>query len=460
MSVFPITTVEGPANAQPLHASETSVLAFAPGRLRAWGLKSALTLVDQGLSSVAGFGVNLMLARWLAPDLYGAFALVFAAFLFISGFYIVLLLDPLSVMGPSRYADRLPLYFRAQIVVHGVLVGVLSLAGLLGGLILWRVTPHSQLVSATFGNAIVLSLLLLLWLARRMCYVMQRPGVAVAGSAAYLLLIVVGLAALRYSGKVSPLSAFLLMGGSSLVATWILFHQLGLRVTSGAGEERLCWRAVLRENWTYGRWLVGSTVLWSIASQTQMFLVAALLGLGAAGILRAMQLPSLVMTQIVMATGLLIIHAFSYDFGRGRIKELRRKAGLVSLGISGVALAYAVLLMVVSTRLEHILFGGKYAGYAWLMPLLAMIPAANGFSIGYSMALRASQRPHFDLVANGVAAPVGLLSAIVFMHWWGLGGAAASMALGFALQGVVIFFCFWRSAPSRDKFGGLSRCPD
>jgi O-antigen/teichoic acid export membrane protein len=455
MSVFPTAPIDGPADAQPLATSETSVFAFGPGSLRAWGLKSALTLADQGLTSVAGFGVNLMLARWLAPDLYGGFAVAFAAFLFISGFHNVLLLEPLSVMGPSRYADRLPAYFRAQLAVHAVLVGVLSLVGLLGGLILWRVTPHSPLVSAMFGSAMVLSLLLLLWLARRMCYVMQRPGVAVVGSAAYLLLIVAGLAALRYWDKVSPFSAFLLMGGGSLLTTCILVGRLGLQAGGSAGGEGISWRAVLRENWTYGRWLVGSTVLWSITSQTQTFLVAALLGLGAAGILRAMQLPSLVMMQIVMATGLLIIHAFSYDFGRGRIKELRRKAGLVSLGIGGVALAYAVLLMIGSTPLEHILFNGKYAGYAWLMPLLALIPAANGFSIGYSMALRASQKPHFDLIANGVAAPVGLVSGIAFMHWWGLGGAAASMVLGFAVQGIIILLCFRRSTPSLGKSGGL-----
>jgi hypothetical protein len=177
-------------------------LSFAPARLRAWGLESTLSFVDQGLMSVAGFGVNLLLARWLAPDLYGAFTVVFAAFLFVSGFHNVLLLEPLSVMGSSRYADRLPAYFRAQIAVHGMLVGVLSLVGLLVGLILWRVTPHSPLVSAMFRSAMVLSLLL--WLARRMCYGMQRPGVAVGGSATYLFLIVAGLGALRYWGKSVP----------------------------------------------------------------------------------------------------------------------------------------------------------------------------------------------------------------------------------------------------------------
>src|SRR5580704_16536472 len=47
---------------------------ITPGRLRTWGWLSALSLVDQGLTSGASFGVNLLLARWMAPEVYGAFA--------------------------------------------------------------------------------------------------------------------------------------------------------------------------------------------------------------------------------------------------------------------------------------------------------------------------------------------------------------------------------------------------
>jgi Na+-driven multidrug efflux pump len=60
-----------------------------------------------------------------------------------------------------------------------------------------------------------------------------------------------------------------------------------------------------------------------------------------------------------------------------------------------------------------------------------------GASIGYSMALRAMHRPHFDLVANAVAAPVGVVSAIALMHWWGLGGAAASIVLSYTTYAIV-----------------------
>ena len=176
-------------------------LSFSAATLRTWGTKSALSLVDQGLTSGAGFIVNIYLARVLAPNVYGAFAVAFTGLLFVSGFHNVLLLEPLSVLGPSRHADRLVRFFRAQIAVHAVLVGVLSAAVLLSGILLWRVEPRNPLVGAILGAAFALPFLLLLWLARRMCYVVQLPSTAVAGSGSYLGITYAGLFVLARMGS-------------------------------------------------------------------------------------------------------------------------------------------------------------------------------------------------------------------------------------------------------------------
>lgn len=440
--VMPVTE---PAEKTPVLGHDKMFgLSLTAAQVRLWGARSALSLVDQGFTSLAGFAVNLLLARWLTPNLYGAFAVAFAAFLFVSGFHNVLLLEPLSVIGPARYPGRLHDYFRAQLIVHTVLVGFLSAVTLIGGLIFWRLAPGSPLVGSVMGSALALSFLLLLWLARRMCYVVQKPGIAVAGSVAYLLLVLGGLLILWRGGKIGPFNAFLLMGAASLLATGILFRRLGTGFTGALSKSSISWRAVLRENWTYGRWLVGSTVLWSIATQAQMFLVAAILGLGASGILRAMQLPSLVLTQANTAMGLLVLPALSYEFGFNRLERMRHKALLATLGLSVTAAVFVLALAFFAPHIERLLFGGKYALYAWLIPILALAPAVMAPAVGCSMALRAAGRTHFDLVANSVAAPVGLVSAIVFMRWWGLAGAAVSLVAGFSVYTVVYALCYRR----------------
>src|SRR6266851_8446150 len=134
-------------------------LLLTPAKLRVWGWRSVMSLVDQGLTSGAGFAVNLLLARWMAPEVYGAFAVAFAGFLFVSGFHNVLLLEPVSVIGPASYARQLPAYFLCQLKVHAVLAGILSGLILLAGGVLALAGSHKALVGAMLGSGVALPLL-------------------------------------------------------------------------------------------------------------------------------------------------------------------------------------------------------------------------------------------------------------------------------------------------------------
>jgi hypothetical protein len=206
----------------------TSGVALMLARLRIWGPLSAFALLDQGLTSGAGLVVNLLLARWLGPGAYGAFAVTFAAFLFVSGFHNVLLLEPMTVLGPSRHMDRLRPYFRMQIKLHMFLVGGLSGLTLLGYLILRQAAPGSPLNSAVLGAGLALPFLLLSWLVRRMCYVVQQPSSAALGSGSYLLFVLVGLFLLRTFGLLGAFTAFLLMALGSTLAALFLLWRLGM----------------------------------------------------------------------------------------------------------------------------------------------------------------------------------------------------------------------------------------
>lgn len=429
------------SNAQP-EAYEPSAIS-ASGKIRAWGVKSAMSLADQSLTSAAGFGVNILLARWMVANLYGAFALAFAGYLFLTGFHNVLLLEPLSVIGPARHVENLKNYFHAQITVHGILVLPLAALALLAAAILWRIAPHSALAGALAGAGAALPFLLFLWLARRMCYVLLRPALAVWGSAFYFAAAMIALVGLWHFGDLTPFNAFLAMGLASLLGAIVIVRRIGLK-SPATGGLRVSPRKVLLENWIYGRWLVGSAILYALSTYSQMFFVAGILGLGAAGILRAMQIPSLAMTQVIIAIGLLVLPTFSCDFGRGRTAALRKKSMLVSVAALSTAAVFAALLLIARAPIERLLFGGRYAQYSWLIPVLALIPVLNGATMGCSMALRASQRSYFDLVSNACAAPIAVLSSVLFTRWWGIGGAAASIVLSFAVFSVVTLIFFRR----------------
>jgi O-antigen/teichoic acid export membrane protein len=408
-------------------------------RVWTWGIKSGLSVVDQGFASGAGFLLSFLLARWLDSESFGAFAVAFATLLFLSGFHNVLLLEPMSVIGPAHYAGREAAYFVAQLKVHKLLAGMLAAALLLTALLMSLLGVTHGLVKATAASAFALPFFLMLWLVRRLAYMLQRPALAGFASAGYFVLIVCGLLLLhRYHG-LSPATAFLLMGTAGLLCVVLPLRQLGLLKRA---DPSCSWTTVARENWKYGRWLVLSTALFSVAGQTQIYLTAALLGLGTAGVLRAMQIPSLVMTQIVIAVGLLILPSMSYEFGLGQLNRLRRKAILASLFVTLIALAYAAVLALLAGPIEHLLYGGKFTTHVHLIPILGLVPVCTGFAVGFSMAVRASQKPHFDLLANAVSAPVGLLTALIFIRLWGLQGASLSLVAGFAAYGLVFWLSF------------------
>jgi len=420
--------------------SQVLTIELRQDRMRVWGIRSGLSVLDQGLTSGAGFLVNLWLARSLPAEAYGAFAVAFATLLFLSGFHSSMLLEPMSVMGPARYSGAMPQYFVAQLKLHAVLATGLSAVLLLSAIGMARITPHPELPAAIAGSALALPFLLLLWLVRRMCYVTHRPSMAVGGSLGYLVLILIGMFALRSGGWLGAFSVFLLMGGASMPSAFLMLRRLGVLTNTARNDCPL--KRVLRENWNYGRWLVAGTVLFSAASQTQTYIAAAVIGLSAAGILRAMQIPSLLMTQVITAVGLLVLPAMSFEYAHQRVTRFKQKALMTTLVLTAISLTYLVILAGFAGPIEHILYGGRFSASAWLIPVFGLIPVFTGFAMGFSMAVRASQRPHFDLVANGVSGPVGLVTALLFIRWWGLGGAALSMVAGFAAYATVFFYSF------------------
>jgi len=412
-------------------------------RVRTWGIKSGVSIVDQGLVSGAGFLLSFLLARWLSSEAYGAFAVAFATLLFLSGFHNVLLLEPMSVIGPARYSNQASAYFAAQLKIHKLLGALLAGALLLTALLMKLLEANRDLAMATAASAFALPFFLMLWLVRRMAYMVQRPAIAGWASAGYFLLTLFGLLVLHARNVLTPTTAFFVLGSAGLLSVALPLRQLGML---GARTVDPCsWRAVAQENWNYGRWLVLSTALFSVAAQIQTYLAAGFLGLGAAGIFRAMQVPSLVMTQIVIAVGLLVLPSMSYEFGLGQLAQLRKKAVLASAFVTLLALGYAAFLALFAHSIEHLLYGGKYSGYVRLIPILGLVPVCTGLAIGFSMAVRASQKPHFDLVANAISAPAGLITAAVFIKLWGLNGAALSLVAGFAAYAAVFCWSFKRS---------------
>jgi O-antigen/teichoic acid export membrane protein len=422
-------------------AGSATKLTLTRGKLRFWGRQSALSLLDQAMTSASSFGISILLARSIRVESFGAFTLAFSMYLFVSGFHNVLLLEPLTVMGSSEHWGRLGEYFRAQVVVHLVLTGLFSAVVLLTAGILRLLVPHSALAGAMLGSGLALPFLLLLWLARRMCYVVQRPGIAALGATSYLTLVAAGMFLLRRFNQTSSLSTFLLMGCGSLLTSFLLLRHLGV-LKSSAGDARISWRYVLRQNWTYGRWLTLTTLLSWVSVQVQIFLTASLLGLTSAGILRAMQLPSMAMAQIISATSLLVLPSLARELRRRNFVRLHQKAVLASAFLGTLGLLFAIGLFLFSRQAEQLLYSGRFKSFAWAIPLLAFVPVFTGCSSSFSYALRTLGKSRYELLAYVLSAFTAVFSSVLLLPHWGLRGAVASLVASTAVLAAAVYYFY------------------
>src|SRR5215475_911641 len=83
-----------------------------------WATKGGLAIIDQALISGSNFLVGILLARWLVPETYGAYALAFSVFLLLSFVSQALLFEPMAVFSGSQYQKSMRGYFRSVLWIH------------------------------------------------------------------------------------------------------------------------------------------------------------------------------------------------------------------------------------------------------------------------------------------------------------------------------------------------------
>jgi len=406
-----------------------------------------LALLDQGLFSSTNFTLNILLARSLQPSAYGSYAVAFSAFLVIAGFHNALILEPMSFLGTAKYSDRIHEYLVYQLKLHFWLTGVMSGLVLAAAAIVSRDAQIPELANAIFGVGIALPLILLLWTARRIAYVLGRPDMAAAGSAIYLASTIIGFFLVRNRAALNNLSIFLIMGCASVVAAVILLWRALGTASLHSFSGTLYQRDVLTVQWRFGRPLLLTSLLSLGATQAEAFLAASLVGLGAAGALRAIEMFTLPMAQTVTAFSILAAPALSHAFGQGSLDSLKATGRKLGLFLTTIAVIYEVMLIGGCIPLERLVYGERYAAYAWLMPVLGLVPILAAYASGHSLVLKAMQYPQHALYVGMVSSAVALISGVFLTYLWGITGAAISSVLTYLSATATILFFFRKRGP-------------
>lgn len=403
--------------------------------------QGAWAIADQGLFALAGFVLNLLLARWLGPEQYGVFGVAFTVFLLVGLVYTSLVIEPLLVFGSGRWRASYRAYlFEALRLLGGIAA--------LGGLLLWAVSiavawraeaePLAQALRTMIWAA---PCIVLQWALRRACYVHGRPDIAATGGVLYLFMIVGSTAWIQGSVGLDARMGFAVMAGGSVLTVvflaWRLASTLPLDAHDGPGPPRM--RAdVWRTHWRFGRWVLASAVVGWFSLDVFFLILAPQHGFAAAGAVRAAY--NLVLPVLHVLTALSTV-ALPWFVAALRSGGALRAIAVYWSGLTVLALAYGAALVLSSGLLVPLLYGASFEDIGPLVRVFALLPVATATGASLATVLRAMERPREVFVATALAALLGAGLGIPLTLAFGALGAVSAIVVNGAVYAIAIF---WR----------------
>jgi O-antigen/teichoic acid export membrane protein len=199
---------------------------------------------------------------------------------------------------------------------------------------------------------------------------------------------------------------------------------------------------VLKENWEYGKWIVGLSLA---DSPTFIYLpvVGAFAGLAQSGALRAMQNLFLPLQQLLASLATLLLPRISRQAALQGAPYIRRLTPRL-LAINGAfAVAYDLAILVLAFPFILIMYQDRidfYQDYLWLVPYLAVGMLLYAVFQSAAHVLRVKQRPGLILNAKLFSTAFFYTAGIALIYGWGLLGAVIGQVLGALLETGVIFY--------------------
>ena len=392
-----------------------------------WIVKGTMAVLDQGLIAGSNFVIGILLARWLAPQQYGAYAVAFAAFLLLGMLYQSLLLEPVGVFGVSAYGDRLRGYIRSLVQIHFfTAVPILLSLGLAAAIAFWF-GQADGLAGGLLGLAFSTPFVLLFWLVRRAFYLQRSPAPAVLGAALYCVLALGGLWLAYRFHMLSPLAAFLFMGVGALGAGAFLLNHLRRHLPKAGIPPSV--REVWKRHWQYGKWALGSAAMMWVPANIFYPLVSSFKGMAQAGELKALMNFATPMLQFYGAIALLLLPHATRVHAYESKAELRKAAVRITLLCVFGCAAYWAVLLVFHGAVFRVLYSGRYTEVEYLMPVVALASLSWSAFFGPATVLRAMEAPDQVFGAVALASCVSVLVGVPATKLLGVQGAIWGMAI-------------------------------
>ncbi len=206
--------------------------------------------------------------------------------------------------------------------------------------------------------------------------------------------------------------------------------------------------------WPFGRWLIVDEVVYTIAAQGAVLVLATLLGSAALGGFRAVQTVFAPLSLLAPALSLPLLPTLA----RLSTHTPKRAVALAvksSLAMCALVLAYLVFGIALGHDALRIIFGAGFARFGYLVLPVGIQQLAGAVSFGPLLLLKASRRGRAYLSLAGTGPLLSLLAVALGSIFYGLRGAAWALVVTTAMAA----WASWFVAVSRNGAPASTNAP-
>jgi len=403
--------------------------------------KGIWAVLDQGVFAISNFIVNILLARWLSLQDYGSFAASFSVLLLIGTFHTALITEPLLVYGSNRFKHRITDYAASLIFGHAIF-SILTSVMILCAIALLTTLGQKQYVQAAIGLLIAQPFILLTWLTRRLCYCHFTVQLAVMAGVINLCVTLSGCYLLFSIGKLSPLTAFVLMGICGLLSSCLILFRLFS--SSEIFNSSAYNREFLSAHLHYGRWALPSSLLTWIPANFYFVILPFWGHIELVALLKAQNnlLTPVLQFNTALATQLIPVFAKCKD----RLQQAKWSRYLLA-SFTMISLLYWFMLFVFGDFLMQALYGPHFLRDNKSLLILGLLPLLTGVIAVLGSSIRANDKPHQIFWSYLSASFFSTTIGVWMMIRWELIGTSIAIVTSYLVVTTVMscYYVFDRS---------------
>ncbi len=399
-----------------------------------------LSIIDQGVFSLTNFITSIIVGRFTTKDEFGIFLLGYTILYLAWDVQDAFITTPYTIYSP-QYNPRKRLTYLGSTLIHQILFSIVIIMIFL--LVIFTIPQNflpAGLSSVLPSLAVVFGFFLLRDYARRISFAGLQMKSALVLDIIVSTLQLSGLIFLMYFKSLTTSHAFLVIGFSCCAASmiWLFFKRTSILINL---QDVV---VSLKKNLTTGKWILASSILWSISIYSYPWILASFHGSESTGVLAACHGTVAIFNPVLTGLQNYISPKLAHSHAEGGKQNLYKYALKISL-ISGVImLGFALILFLTGNYLIVKFYGSKYDGNSMVVSILAfdLFLTSIGFSI--SRTLFVIEKAKIDFIIN-VAQAVFLFSfGIWLVKDFGVFGSAIGLTAGNLIAIVLLFIYFNR----------------